>query len=167
MTNGTGPVGARTSDHWAHHARQWSHVGAPLRPGPEDLAAARRALDEWLVRPGRADATVLVLGVTPELCALPDSAVDRVLAVDNSGDMIRSVWPGRLRARDAAVCADWRALPLASASVDVAFIDGGLGVFEFPSGYRDLCDGLRRALRPGGRFVARCFASPERREPLE
>ena len=80
---------------WSRHALQWSRVGPPLRPSPQDVAVASAAVDGWRAATGRDDPTLLLLGVTPELCALPLGPRSRVLAVDRSLEMIRGVWPGR------------------------------------------------------------------------
>lgn len=157
--NGRGP--------WRKHALQWSRVGPPLRPSPEDVAVAREALDDWRAASGRDDPTLLLLGVTPELCALATGWRSRVVAVDRSVDMIRSVWPGRLRPRDEALCADWLRLPLAGESVDLVLSDGCLSTLPYPRGYAAVCAELLRVLREGGRCVARCFVLPEKPERLE
>ena len=63
---------ARPNDTWARNSRQWSVVGQPLRPGAEDIAFTERALAEWLGTERRAGPVALVLGVTPELCGVPN-----------------------------------------------------------------------------------------------
>lgn len=149
---------------WTSHARQWSRVGPPLRPSPEDVAVARKALDAWRGATGRDDPTLLVMGVTPELCSLPTGERSRVIAVDRSADMIGSVWPGPLRPKDAVLCADWRHLPIENDSVDVLLSDGCLSTLPYPAGYADVCAELLRVLRDGGRCVARCFVQSEKPE---
>jgi SAM-dependent methyltransferase len=105
--------------------------------------------------------------VTPELCRSQLGADGRVIAVDNSFDMIRAIWPGRIRTGDEAVCADWRRMPFDASSVDLALADGTFSILPFPEGYAVLCDELRRLFRPGGRCVVRCFAQVEERETLD
>ena len=65
-------------DHWSQHARQWSLVGQPLRPGPEDIGASRTAVAEWLETAGRAP-DILVMGVTPELSTTGGSSDARFI----------------------------------------------------------------------------------------
>lgn len=142
---------------WERHARQWGRVGPPLRPSPEDLAVVDWALAEWRSAAGRTDPTVVVLGVTPELCSLATGEGSRVIAVDQSRDMIGAVWPGRLRPGDAAIRGDWRALPLREGSIDVVLADGCLSILPYPRGYEALCAELLRVLAPDGVCVARCF----------
>jgi SAM-dependent methyltransferase len=81
--------------------------------------------------------------------------------------MIRSVWPGRLRPRDEALCADWLRLPLEGKSVDLVLSDGCLSTLPYPRGYAEVCAELLRVLREGGRCVARCFVLPEKPERPE
>ncbi len=81
-------------------------------------------------------------------------------------EMIRAVWPGRLRPRDRAVCADWRRLPLDAGSVDFVFSDGCLSTLPYPAGYAEVAGELRRVLGDGGRCVLRCFVQREEGEPL-
>lgn len=120
------------------------------------MRAAAEAIDEWARRAGRVDPTVLLLGVTPELCGI-DGTVRRVIATDRSLDMILGVWPGRVRTHDAALAADWRALPIAAGSIDLALGDGCLTNLPFPSGYAAACTELRRTLADGGLWIVRCF----------
>lgn len=136
-------------DHWPLHARQWALVESPLRPVSEDIAFTASAI---------ADARrVMILGVTPELVALGRE----VIAVDRSSAMIEAVFPRRADAR--AVVGDWRALPLATGSIDAIAGDGALSTFTFP--YSVLGE-LARVLVPGGRLALRLFAAPTSRESL-
>lgn len=152
---------------WSSHARQWSRVGPPLRPSLEDVAVARLALDGWRGATGRDDPTLLLMGVTPELCSLPTGERSRLIAIDRSADMIHSVWPGRLRPLDEVLCADWRRLPIENESVDVILSDGCLSTLPYPSGYANVCAEILRVLRDRGRCVARCFVQSEKPELLD
>lgn len=151
---------------WERHARQWSRVGPPLRPSPEDLAVAEAALDAWGATTGRVDPSVLVLGVTPELCSLATLEETRVIAVDRSRDMIRAVWPGPSHPGDRVICGDWCRLPLADGSVDVVLSDGCLSTLPYPAGYVVVCSELRRVLAADGRCVVRCFVQAETPEQI-
>ena len=167
MTRHAGsPGGPPHRDHWSDHARQWSFVRPPLRPCAEDEALVAAAIDGWRQRSGRADATAVVMGVTPELCGADIGVRGRAIAVDNSLDMIGAIWPGRVRPSDEVVCADWRHMPLAADSVDLVLFDGGLSILDYPDGYIGVGTDLGALLRRDGRCVVRCFAQIERREPL-
>jgi hypothetical protein len=73
---------------WKVHARQWSSVAQPLRPGIEDIASTSSAVSEWLRSTERKDPTVIIMGVTPELCGLPIASISHFIAVDKSAEMI-------------------------------------------------------------------------------
>jgi SAM-dependent methyltransferase len=155
-----------SSNHWKDHARQWSYFGSPLRPCSEDIAFALGAVEGWIARTGQTTPTLLIVGVTPELCRLPINEGSRTIAIDNSMDMIRAIWPGRTRARDAAICANWLCMPIADASIDLALADGALSALPYPSGYRDFFRELRRMLRRNGECIIRCFTHPDERETV-
>jgi SAM-dependent methyltransferase len=103
----------------------------------------------------------LVLGVTPELCALPCASL---VAIDRVPAMVHGLF--RARPGAAAAIGDWTALPLAAGSIDVALGDGVLSNLPYPDGYRALAAELARVLAPGGRAALRLFASPAARERL-
>jgi hypothetical protein len=100
------------------------------------------------------------MGVTPELCSIVTGRRSRLIAVDRSLEMIRLVWPGRLRPGHEALCGEWRRLPITPGSIDMIFSDGCMSTLSYPSGYAEVCAELLRTLRVGGRFVARCFVQP-------
>lgn len=159
--------GGVPEDHWPIHARQWNHIGGPLRPSPEDLAVVRGVVATWEAEHQGAHPSVLVLGVTPELAKLPWPSGARVLAVDRSEAMIAAVWSGAGTVASAsAVCGDWRALPCAAGSLDLVVGDGCFSVLAYPTDYRAVSAELRRVLSAGGRFVMRFFVPPPAREDV-
>jgi SAM-dependent methyltransferase len=149
-------------DHWHLHARRWALVGPPLRPSAEDVAVVERAAAAWVDRASRPP-RVLLLGSTAELAEIAWPAGTRLVAVDRSLAMLHEVLP---RGTGAAVAADWCALPLAAASVDVVLGDGALVCLPYPAGYRALAGELSRVVAPGGSLVLRLFATPSDGEPL-
>jgi ubiquinone/menaquinone biosynthesis C-methylase UbiE len=105
-----------------------------------------------------------LLGVTPGIVAMPLPAGSVLVPVDWSEGMIRHVLP---RAGDAwgalPVRGDWRELPLADSSIDVAFCDLLFPAMPtFDDGELALRE-LARVLRRGGMLCIRCFvrADPE------
>jgi SAM-dependent methyltransferase len=155
------------NDPWKEHSRRWSSVGKPLRPSFEDIAFTRSAISEWLRRTHRTAPTLLILGVTPELCSLPMNSGSRFIAVDKSAEMIGNLWRPRPGVWDEVICADWRHMPLASSSVDIALGDGSLSMLQYPSEYATVFSNLRRVLRPRNRCIIRCFMQGGNRETID
>lgn len=159
-------------DHWDRHARQWRHVGPPLRPAPEDVALFERLVAEGVAeRRGparRGPLRAALLGVTPELARMRWPRGTRLTAFDRCPGMLAEVWPGAALAPDAvAVRAAWEALPVADGALDVVAGDGCYTLLDAPRGYRALGAEVARALAPGGTFAMRFFVRPERPEPVD
>jgi SAM-dependent methyltransferase len=142
-------------DHRDFH-RRWVTLRPPLRPHPNVAAAIAALLPEH-----DSEAPVLLLGVTPELAAVPSHTI----AVDWSANMIAIAWPGDT-AHSQAVLGDWRKLPLGNASVAAAIGDGCFTMLRYPDEQPLLLEQLRLAVRPGGRAIIRCFVTPEPCESL-
>lgn len=152
------------ASHWKDHARQWQWLASPLRPAPEDVAIAERAVERWRAARRPAAPRALLLGVTPEIATMRWPARTRLLSVDHSTAMIRGVWPGAALDFAAAACAVWSALPLAGATQDIIACDGGFTGLAYPAGYRAVAGEARRVLRANGLLLARFFVSPDGRE---
>lgn len=152
------PIAA--NGHWPDVARQWERVGPPLRPSRQDLTLVVDVIAGWARHHARG-LRALICGVTPELYRLPWPAGSSVRAIDRARPMIQAVWPGP---RDAVVCADWAAMPLAPASVDVVLCDGGAHLVPYGVPRAAFARELARVISPGGLFVARLFVPPARRE---
>jgi len=159
MTAGFGEASAPDS---AHANRGWWDAAADeyLRDHHDDLAGrlvwGPEGLDEADagLLGDVADRDVLEVGCGAAQCAawLADRGA-RVVAVDLSAGMLHraeAVPPGA-PGRRALVQADARALPLADASVDVAF--SAYGALPFVADPGRVLDGVARVLRPGGRWV--------------
>jgi SAM-dependent methyltransferase len=152
--------------HWDRHAAQWSLVGQPLRPGPDDirlfkhLARTLGGPDDGLGH--------LLLGVTPEIVAMrwPDHA--RLIAVDRSPVMIAALWRRPSAPKSAwAVQGDWATLPLPSGSMRLVLADGALNMCEGRAGWHSVAQELARVLKPSGHGIMRIFVRPEEAEPCE
>ncbi|MEZ2330058.1 class I SAM-dependent methyltransferase [Mesorhizobium sp. RCC_202] len=140
------------TDHWNAMRKHWRLLGSPLRPPPEVVESYERELDlaRW---------DVVMLGVTPELAGLGAS----MTAVDESRDMIASIWPGDAEHRK-AVLGDWFDLPFPDASVDALIGDGCLTVIGGVDARRALFSAVSRVLKTDGRGGIRLYASPETRD---
>src|SRR5262249_29680285 len=86
------------------------------------------------------------------------------IALDKTFAMIQNIWPHGSLNGEKAVCADWRLMPLASSTIDLALGDGSLSSLSYPDGYAAAFAELRRVLRPGARLILRCFTQPSRPE---
>ena len=157
---------ATPESHWVRHAAQWGRVGSPLRPVDEDAALYWRAITLALAESDLAAARVLLLGVTPELTALPWPRGSSLLACDSSLAMLQYIWPlGRFSGTFAAALnADWLALPLAPGACHLVVGDGSLSNFSRVEDYRRCARELHRVLPPGGCLVLRLFCPPQEPE---
>jgi SAM-dependent methyltransferase len=155
-------------DHWNDHARQWQHVGPPLRPAPADVRLTE-ALAAEVPRAGKREPLqAILLGVTPELACMRWPRGTRLLAVDRNMGMIEGVWPrDRLTLPASVVGGDWRELPMSDATAHLVVGDGCYNAMDSPEGYQALSAEVRRVLRPAGRFIMRFFVRPEQAESTE
>jgi SAM-dependent methyltransferase len=144
-----------SQEHWPLMAQYWAQIGPPLRPAAKDLAAYQSCANEWIKAHG--PPRVLLLGVTPEIYALRWPRGHDFVAVDQTRTMIDYVWPG---GGNEIVEANWLDLPLASASRDLAFCDGGLHLLEYPLAQSLLVNRLHDVIARGGRCIFRLFAAP-------
>jgi SAM-dependent methyltransferase len=131
-----------------------------LRPAPEDLAIYGREIRRWHEATRPVPLHALLLGVTPELAAMPWPAGTQLLAADLSRPMIRGVWPGL---GHMAVCATWLALPLADCTQDLVLGDGSLSAITGDA-YAAMSRSLRRVVRPRGLVLMRFYTRPDRPE---
>ena len=156
------PLHAATLDEpWAAHARNWSRLGAPLRPNAEDVkrlhAAWTHSLEPAILSSRKID--VLILGVTPELVSHRWAPKFQLCAVDASEAMIKEVWPGDTDGRK-AFCGSWLNAPFVDNSFDLIVSDCGLTPLAAPGQVAAFGKELRRLIRNEGRIVMRHFAPP-------
>jgi len=154
------------SDHWNQHARQWQWIASPLRPAPDDIACAERAVNDWCGKTCPRVIDAVLLGVTPEIALMQWPAGTRLVAIDHSQAMIDGVWPGDTPGRTARR-AEWVRLPLPDASQHIVIGDGCFSTLLYPAQYRTAVAEMRRILRDGGLLIMRFFTRPEMREPLK
>lgn len=134
---------------WERLARRW-RITEPLAPGADDQT--------WFERhaAARAAGRALLLGVTARIATMRWPEGTTLAAADWSQGMLKLLPASRA----AAFCADWRELPVAHASFDLAIGDG---CYSALAGLEDMVllnAELRRVLRNGGGVLMRCFCRP-------
>jgi hypothetical protein len=153
--------GIGNAGHWSRHARRWADLGAPLKPGPEDIEAVRAAAAE-LVDGGKASLAVLLLGVTPEIAGLAWPAGAHLTAFDHAFGMVSNVWRGAPPGvESAAAVADWRRLPLAGGSIGLAVGDGSYNSVESIAAQNAVSAEIVRVLQSDGVLALRIYAKPD------
>ncbi|MGE0723038.1 MAG: class I SAM-dependent methyltransferase [Alphaproteobacteria bacterium] len=155
------------SANWRQASGQWSAMGSPQRPGTADIDAARQVI-AGLGGPRDAPPVAAILGVTPELASLPWPTGTRLLAIDNSRPMIDALWPAPGAPAGArAICADWRAMPIADGALDAVVGDGCYAAVALPDEGQTVSRELRRTLRPNGIVAIRTYLRPAAPDDLE
>jgi len=133
-------------------------MDSPIVPSAEDIAFVEQAVVD-----GGKGVDAMLLGITRGLAAMRWPPGSSLVAVEWSAAMIRSFWSrDGLPAASDVVRADWRQLPLASASRDVVVGDGCYTALATLRDAGLLNAEVNRVLRPGGLFCMRCFARPSR-----
>ena len=161
------PEGECRNDHWADMTERWSHVGRPLKPGPDDIETFER----YAALANRAHADefrALLLGVTPEIagCRWPSGV--RLAAMDFSQSMIGKIWPARGTPPNShVICANWLAMPVEAGCLDFVIGDGCHAAVRFPDDVAAVFREVARVLRPDGMFVLRAFIRPATGEGVD
>lgn len=150
---------------WNSHAAQWSRLGPPLRPSPEDISAYEDVVGRWAAAHG--PPRIVLLGVTPEIVGMHMPEGAHLVAIDINQAMLDAFPPALLRPGSEAICADWRRLPLDGGSRDIVLGDGGFAMMGFPEGFRKLARELRRVLAENGVCAFRFYLRPETAESIE
>lgn len=155
-----------TKDHWNEHAKQWSYIGAPLRPCAEDIQLIKNYIDNNYKSEIKLNA--LILGVTPELALMQWPENTNLLAIDRNQAMINDVWPKQELNIDAnAICGDWLSTPCDTNSMDIVVGDGCFTLLSYQDHYSDFLREIQRITRPEGCFVIRHFTRPETAENID
>jgi SAM-dependent methyltransferase len=167
MQGDSSPVRGKHCTHWDDVLRHWRHIGPPLAPSPEDIAAYERCAAR-AASDGRGGLYALLLGVTPQIAASRWPPATTLTAVDHSPAMIEAMWPAPgSPAGSRAIYADWRSMPIDPGTIDVAVGDGCNPVLAFPHDVDAVCAEVARVLRPGGLFVFRVFLRPDEAETVD
>ena len=143
------------------HAGPVRPMAAPIVPPAEDIAFLESTM---LAASGGRPVPALLLGMTRGISAMRWPADSSLVAVEWSSAMIRRFWStDGLPAASSVVRADWRELPLATASHAIVAGDGCYSVLASLADAERLNREVYRVLRPGGVFCMRYFARPARR----
>ena len=89
-----------------------------------------------------------------------------LLAIDQSKEMMRLVWPGDIEGRRRAGHGDWLRLPQPNGWFDLVVGDGCFSCMEYLGGYRVLAASLHRVLKKHGLLIMRFLVQPEASEKL-
>ena len=151
--------------YWNAISGGW-RIAPPLSPSAEDIQWFETSAGCLKAVPAPPPGALL-LGVTAAIAHMRWPPETSLVAVDWAWGMLRNAWvrpEGRIWAPP--ICADWRAMPLRTASRDVAAGDGcytALGSYENAA---RMNAEIGRVLRDGGLYCLRAFARPERPEPV-
>ena len=158
-----------TESHWTRHAAQWNNVGSPLRPNEEDQRQYWQAIAACMSPAELAQSRTLLLGVTPELRALPWPSSAQLIACDLSLQMLHGIWPMASYSGDHAtrINSDWMRLPLAANCCTLALGDGCLTTVPGDQDYRRIARELHHVLAPDAHLIVRLFCAPENAEQTE
>ncbi len=152
---------------WENWAKRWTKIQPPARPIPEEVATFEEFAGTVCSGARARAPRALLLGVTPEIATMRWPAGTRLLALDLSPVMIRTLWP-REAVPDAVVGrADWRAMPVRDRAYDVVIGDGILLWQRYPDDFYALAREFRRVLTDGGAVIARLFAKPDHDDALD
>jgi SAM-dependent methyltransferase len=147
---------------WNATAKYW-HLRPPLAPSTDDIAWFERSVTAFYEKRGRQPLTALLLGLTPDVATMRWPADTALVVVDWSTEVFRHRWPERGFPQVAApVRGDWRELPVANESIDVALGDGCYTAFATPGEAAALNGEVARVLKPRGLFCIRCYTLPRR-----
>lgn len=142
--------------YWERIALRW-RIAEPLAPSREDIEWFEDRTARYGARPVRA----VLLGVTAGIATMRWPESTTLTAADWSPEMLKNVWPAAgTPEATRVVCADWRELPLASASVNLVVGDGCYTALGNMAGAGLLNAEMRRVLEPGGPVLMRCFCRP-------
>lgn len=152
-------------NHWRLHAKQWQHIGEPLRPAATDI----QKIVSWMPEMIQADSAgfqVLLLGVTPELATINWPQSTRLYVIDASLDMIQYIFPYKnITISTCIAVGNWLRLPLPQSSMDLVIGDGCFSMLP-ACDYDNLAIEIRRVLKPAGHCCMRFFVRPEVNESI-
>jgi len=154
-------------NYWDLLARHFHHQQPPLRPCAEDAAIISGILRDGRLEDSAGQTDILLLGVTPEIAALPLPSKSSLLAIEQSQAMIDLVWPGDISNRRKAVRGNWFEIDFKPCTYDFVIGDGFTTGLAYPDQYRNIAARISEWLRPGGLLIGRLFVRSEPQETHE
>lgn len=151
--------------YWDRIAAMYAETRPPLRPSAEDIRFFERTVAAYALRHPLETHQALLLGVTPDIAAMSWPSSISLLGIDQSSEMVKSVWPGDVPGERWAVNGNWLSLPKRPSSCDIVIGDGSMNCLRYPDDQRYFARSVLNALKPDGIFILRCFTQPEQQEP--
>lgn len=137
-------------EYWNSRAASWGSYGEPLIPNSIELEFQQRHLIEG--------GDTLILGATPQLCALALETSSTVTAVDFAEEVIEALRIDNVE----YICKDWLTfLEENEVQYDNILTDGGLVCLQYPDTWQRISTLIYSRLRPGGVFSPRVYLSTE------
>jgi hypothetical protein len=148
--------------HWTEvHTVRSGRIGPPLSPSPEDVSAMEAAAAKWSTL-ADSPTTALLLGVTHEVVGMRWPARAQLFAFDHAVAAVTALLSrGPAPIPSAAITADWRRMPLPTASVAYALGDGSYNSVESTAAQHEVSRELLRVLKPGGGLALRMYVRPD------
>lgn len=154
-------------NYWDLLARQFHHQQPPLRPCAEDAAIISGILRDGRLEDSAGQTDILLLGVTPEIAALPLPSKSSLLAIEQSQAMIDLIWPGDISNRRKAVRGNWFEIDFKPCTYDFVIGDGFTTGLAYPDQYRNIAARISEWLRPEGLLISRLFVRSAPQETHE
>ncbi|MCS5712190.1 methyltransferase domain-containing protein [Candidatus Berkiella aquae] len=151
---------------WEKQASRWRYIGAPLRPDVSDIQTIT-AWVQQLAQTQQKPLTVLLLGTTPEIAHIVWPSHTRLIAVDSSFSMMKSILPSQTpHLKPEPVLGNWCRLPFADTQIDLVIGDGCFTVMQSQY-YAEFINEIKRVLNPIGSLIVRFFMRPACSESIE
>jgi len=152
-------------NHWSHNAKQWQHIGEPLRPASADI----QKIVSWIPDLRQTDSTpfnMLLLGATPELAAISWPVSTRLWVIDACIDMIQELLgKKKLSISPNLSVGNWLQLPLPDSLIDLVVGDGCFSMLAADN-YDNFTREILRVLKPSGYCCMRFFIRPAEQESI-
>ena len=151
---------------WSKESNMEDRGGLPLRPPDAAISIMYDLITPFLKSDFHRYELVL-LGITPEIIALPWPSNVNLRAYDQSAEMITSLWQGNIGITSSVEQACWKSLPVSDRTVDFFLGDGCTTQLGDENAYHEIFAEMERTLHPAGKIVMRCFIRPTVKETFD